>query len=149
MTMKARFGEQAPDSESRDQKIRDLFVGGRTIAAHTDVCVSAGIWTDGELRAMASRECKAVVRNALNAIDEKTGVPFAGPTPEKTEDGVHIWRQEAFWEKDSYFLNCAKFKRIGLVPQLTIYNKLATRCFERFLEAPPLIELREIPQVTS
>ena len=85
--MKPQFGDEASPRERqrRAETIRARFTGA-TIAAHTELCIDSGLWSDFELRARATRSCREEVRDALKA-PRSDGMPFAAQSAE-TEGGA-------------------------------------------------------------
>jgi hypothetical protein len=131
------FGNKGADRPSRAARIRELFTEGRTIAAHTSICMHAGVWTVAENAAAALRQHQAEVRDALGVIID--GIPYAGQTCELESEGekraVHIWRQQELWNKEDYYLNFAAYVTRG-EGNVTVANNLARKCLERFGDGP-------------
>lgn len=130
--MKAQFGEDGypQDAATRAAKIRALFIGGTTIAAHTEKCIDSDVWTKHEIRAKATKALRDEVREALGALKTDDGnVPWAGQTT-VLEDGAPVWRQEEFWQFDDYVLNYQEYGKRG-GSNIRIANNIAKRCKER------------------
>lgn len=138
--MKYTFGDNAGGGDGRAGKIRELFVAGTTIAAHTEICIDKGLWSESELRAKAATICRAEVRRALKSLVD--GMPFAGRTADQTE-GAPIWKQRELWSQEDYALNCAMYRRDIAESAVAIHNKLASECREKFGSGPTLIMLSE------
>jgi hypothetical protein len=136
--MKVTFGDMPQGRETRPQLIRGLFLGGSTIADHTEKCIRANVWSESELFGRASRACRNEVRDALGELVDG-GLPFAGPTT-SMKNGKPEWLQRDFWAKEDYFLNCGLYaKRSGA--DITVHNGLARECSRRFAEAPTLLQI--------
>lgn len=127
--MKYRFGEVVESSESRARKIRALFISGTTIKAHTEKCISARLWTESELRSRAARACANEVRDALGVLVD--GLPFAGPTAPKKDDGLPVWKQMELWTQIDFVYNFNAYARRG-GENIAIANNIAAACIERF-----------------
>lgn len=102
------FELEAAPSQSREQRIRDLFreVGGSmTTSRFAAVSVQRGIWSQSELTRFQHQAIQALVRRALRGLDS-TGLPFAGMTVERDEDsGAPVWCQRTLWDYVDYQLN--------------------------------------------
>lgn len=118
--MRYRFGEPPEEKDSRASRIRAVFEGGRTVAAHTEYCMSIGYWTETELRARARWKCQDEVRDALGALVD--GLPFAGPMaprlrpddePLRETEKVPRWRQRELWEHEDYAWNIRSYLKRG------------------------------------
>ena len=138
--MKYTFGDRS-DSGARAAQIRTLFHGG-TIAAHTEVCIDNGLWTDSELRAKAQRACREEVRAALSA--EVDGLPWAGETPIK-EEGAPVWRQLEFWDYETFTFNIGN-RKVQTGADVAVINRMVSVCFERFGKSPHRVALVEITE---
>ena len=141
--MSYEFGDRS-ESKSRASRIREAFVAGTTINAHTEYCLATlKIWTDSEIRGMASIQARAEVREALGVITTD-GVPFAGPTPAR--DGhAPIWQQMEFWSKSDFDYNYSAYKRRE-VANARIAANIARVCEERFGEPPMLVDVEDEPE---
>lgn len=140
--MKPEFGEDARprDKKKRAAIIRSLFISGRTIAAHTEYCIDAALWTKLELRAKATKACRDEVRDALGDLAED-GMPFAGSTAER-KDGAPVWKQRDVWLFEDYVYNCAEYaERVGANAE--IHNRLADECHRRYGMGPKRIRIIE------
>ncbi len=133
--MKYSFGE-IQDSGARATKIRTLFHGG-TIAAHAEVCIDRGVWTETELRGKALRACKEEIRTALSA--EVDGLPWAGETEFK-EEGQPVWRQIDLWEYETFAFNITR-RMSQASADIEAINRMVNRCLERFGRAPQRVAL--------
>ena len=140
--MSYTFGDRS-DHKSRASLIRSYFTAGRTINAHTELCVERGVWTESELRGLATTQARAEVRDALGQITAE-GVPFAGPTPQH-EGRSPVWRQMDFWSKRDFDYNYSSYKRREM-SNGQIANNIARVCRERFGEDPVYIELNDLDQ---
>lgn len=124
--------------KSLDQRIRNEFelIGGSIATApFVHHCREAGIWSDDEWDGLAFREAQAAVRRALKAPDRQ-GLPFAGQTAEKEEDGAgHVWRQRKLWFFADYETNIAELKRQRDSCHWTAVA-LADECRDRFGRSP-------------
>lgn len=139
------FGEKPEDRSTRAAKIRALFHGG-TIESHTDICFRAQIWTEAENAAAAMAHHRHEVREALRALID--GIPWAGDTGERSEDGKPVWKQESLWEYEHYeFHITSRLTQAG--GDIAVINKLIERCWGRFGRAPmkrvELIEVQDEP----
>jgi hypothetical protein len=141
--MNYEFGDRS-DDKSRATKIRELFIAGSTIQEHAEYCIQQGIWTDSELRGMASREARNEVRAALGSLTPE-GVPFAGPTPTR-KDRVPVWRQMEFWSKQDFDYNYSAYKRRER-ENGRIATNIARVCEERFGAPPIFIEIEDEPNL--
>ena len=137
--MKYQFGDRT-DERSRAQVIRALFTVGSTIQEHTEHCINEGVWSDSELRGMASQQARAEVRAALGLIRED-GVPFAGPT-ETRKSKRPVWRQMEFWSKRDFDYNYYAYRRRER-DNAKVAKAIARVCVERFGEEPVFIEAIE------
>lgn len=135
--MNYEFGDRS-DAKSRAAKIRDLFVAGSTIHEHAELCIEHGVWTDSEIRGMASIQARNEVRSALGVLTPE-GVPFAGPTPTR-KDSAPVWRQMTFWSKRDFDYNYSAYKRRELSNARVAAN-IARVCEERFGVPPMFIEI--------
>jgi hypothetical protein len=134
--MRCQFGDHT-DAKSRAQIIRALFVVGSTIQAHTEHCIDEGVWSDSELRGMATQQARAEVRAALGIILDD-GIPFAGPT--ETRNGKKpVWRQMEFWSKRDFDYNYSAYRRRER-DNGKVAKAIARVCVERFGETPVFIE---------
>lgn len=136
--MKYQFGDRS-DDQSRAARIRQLFTGS-TIKDHTEYCIEQGVWTDSEIRGLASVQARNEVRAALNALTPE-GVPFAGPTPTR-RDSAPVWRQMAFWSKRDFDYNYSAYKRREQANGRVAAN-IARVCEERFGKPPIFLEPEE------
>lgn len=137
--MNYEFGDRSERS-SRPKQIRELFVAGRTIGEHAEICIRSGVWTDSEILGMASIQARAEVRDALGQITAD-GVPFAGPTPLK-KGRAPIWRQLEFWSKRDFDYNYTAYKRRERQNGAVALN-IARVCRERYGEDP--VDLGDYP----
>lgn len=145
--MKPKFGDDAyaGDYSARAARIRELFVFGRTIAAHTEYCIDKGLWSPAEMRSKATGGCRNEVRAALGALMENR-LPFAGQTTERDEDTkAPIWRQIEFWEKDDYYLNNKAYIDRGS-DNIEIGNRIASDCWRRYGDGPPQYAVVEVSE---
>jgi hypothetical protein len=123
---------------SREDRIRDLFLeaGGMSTAEFTHHCRDVKIWSDDEWNALAFRSAQAEVRKALRKLDA-SGLPFAGQTTTKTEDGAHVWMTRQMWVYEDYALNISE-----LVEQRDKCHEtavtMADECRGRFGRSPSL-----------
>lgn len=141
--MNYEFGDRS-DAKSRAAKIRELFVAGTTIHEHAEFCIEQGVWTDSEIRGMASIQARNEVRAALGVLTSE-GVPFAGPTPTR-KNSVPVWRQMAFWSKRDFDYNYSAYKRREHANGRVAAN-IARVCEERFGEPPTFIEIEDEPDL--
>jgi len=91
----------------RDQRIRELFTdqgGEMTTVEFAQVCIDDGVWSEWELTRMVVKEAQAQIRAALRSRD-KGGLPYAGQTTTRNEDGAPIWRLRQGWLFEDYELN--------------------------------------------
>jgi hypothetical protein len=149
--MRYQFGDRS-EEHSRAAQIRSLFIAGTTIAEHAELCVEKGIWTDSELRGMASMQARTEVREALGKI-MPNGAPFAGPTPGRKEasDGknrVPIWKQMEFWLKVDFDYNYSAYKRRERANG-NVAASIARVCIDRYGVEPNFIEEEEEPEVND
>jgi hypothetical protein len=105
--MKYQFGDVSDDQVSRAAKIRALFVSGRSVAAHAEICIDANVWTESEKRSMIAAQARAEVRAALGQLTEE-GVPWAGPCGFGKEPK---WRQMEFWSLHDFDMNYTAYLR--------------------------------------
>jgi hypothetical protein len=139
--MKISFGDQTTDRESRAEQIRALFVQGRTIPAHTDLCMTKGLWSESENYAAAFREHKAEVRDALGALTAQ-GLPFAGPTTTKS-GRAPVWRQMEFWTEEDYHFNFNAY--VGRAnSNIEVANRIAVACEARYGHGPQRVHIVSI-----
>jgi hypothetical protein len=143
--MNYRFGDAGRAKESRAQLIRSLFVGGTTIAEHTEKCIRKKVWTESELLGRANRACRDEVREALGEIIN--GLPFAGPTTKK-KDGKPKWQQMELWEQTDFYYNCDLIlARVG--GDLTVHNNLARQCWQVFGDGPKQVGLAFVDEAAG
>lgn len=142
--MAAELDLQVQDSVSRDQRIRDLFAslgGGMGTREFVRVCRRVGIWSQEEWDGFAIDKAQAVIRRAFKTQDA-AGLPFAGITTERTEDGAPVWQQRPLWTYDDYALNIAE-----LIAQRNECDRnaarLAAECAERFGRSPDISPLED------
>ena len=140
--MKPQFGDNAYAEErsTRAMKIRSIFTSGTTIAAHTERCIDAGLWSDFEIRAKATKACRDEVRDALGEI-RNDGLPFAGPTGAR-QDGAPVWRQMEFWSYDDYVYNYNEYKSRG-GSNIQVANRIAEHCRGRYSRGPKNLRIIE------
>lgn len=102
----AREAVQRDTRQTRQQQIQNLLgsLEGASTHALVDACVAAGIFTDEDKQAAWRPVFAKAIRDALTAADA-TGLPFAGQTCDRDEDGQVIWRQRLLWKVDAYQLN--------------------------------------------
>jgi hypothetical protein len=139
--MKYRFGDTGGTASNRAEVIRQLFVPGTSIAAHTEKCKGVDVWTPSELAGLATRACREEVRRALRAPDDEQ-MPFAGPTTSVAEDGSPKWRQRSFWSEDDYALNCSHYRE-DAASGLEVHNRLALECWQKYGRGPKTLVLTE------
>jgi hypothetical protein len=145
--MKPKFGDNAyaGDYSARAERIRELFVAGTTVAAHTEYCIDQELWTAAEMRAKATGGCRNEVRAALGAI-MGNGLPFAGQTTERDEEAkAPIWRQIEFWEKPDYYLNNRAYIDRG-GDNVGVGNRIASDCWRRYGDGPPQYAVVEVAE---
>lgn len=99
-----------PLESPRDQRIREEFkLHQVSLAAFTHHCDATGFWTDEESNAYAFRSKMQEVRRALRH-HTANGLPFAGQTAKKDDDGSPIWAQRTLWSLDDYGVNIRELK---------------------------------------
>lgn len=141
--MSYEFGDRS-ESKSRAARIREAFVAGTTVNAHAEYCLNTlKLWTESEVRGMASIQARAEVREALGVITAD-GVPFAGPTPAR-EGRTPIWKQMEFWSKVDFDYNYSAYKRRE-VANGRIAANIAHVCLNRFGAPPILIDIEDDPE---
>jgi len=140
--MKYEFGDRSED-KPRAALIRSLFVVGSTIQEHAERCVQEGVWTDSELRGMATIQARAEVRAALGQLTPD-GVPFAGPT-ETRKGRAPVWRQMEFWSKRDFDYNYSEYRRREYANGRIAQN-IARLCRERFGADPVYVEFEDEPE---
>lgn len=122
---------------SIEERIRDEFaaVGGSmakpSFAQH---CIDKELWTAEELDAFSFKHVLSLVGGALRQHD-KTGLPFAGKTTEKDEDGANVWKQRKLWGYPDYERNILPRQAQGetLIREAEL---LANECRMRFGRSP-------------
>jgi hypothetical protein len=92
--------------ETRQQQIQNLLskLGGASTHALVDACVAAGIFTEEDKQAAWRPVFAKAIRDALSAADAN-GLPFAGQTCDRDDDGQVVWKQRLLWTVDAYQLN--------------------------------------------
>jgi hypothetical protein len=91
---------------TRQERIQKLLgeLGGASTHALVDACVAAGIFTEEDKQAAWRPVFAKAIRDALTAADAN-GLPFAGQTCDRDDDGQVIWKQRLLWTVDAYQLN--------------------------------------------
>jgi len=142
--MKAKFGDDAHKREwsTRSARIRAIFQSGQTVAATTELCLDADLWSKNEIRNKATTACRNEVRAALGELQD--GVPFAGPTGAR-EDGAPVWRQMEFWSYDDYVYNYQEYRGRG-GSNIAVANHIAERCCDQYRTGPKRLQLLEIEE---
>ncbi len=90
---------------------------------------------------MATSHAQALVRRALTATD-KRGLPFAGPTSDRSEEGSPLWCQRALWSFEDYALNI----RERTAQRDECHRNawlLAEECRQRYGRAPEISPLED------
>ncbi len=129
--------EQEQAKAPLEERIRELFRdlgGSMSTAQFAQECIDQGIWNDDELARFELQRAQSIVRRVLKEPDA-SGLCYAGPTAESSEDGSPIWSQRAFWEYADYEFN------IGIAIKQRDERwgqaiKLADECRDRFGTAP-------------
>lgn len=127
------------NEKSRNQRIRDLFAqggGSMTTKQLAGYCLAYGVWDDAERGEFEIKEAQKRVRDALKEVG-RDGLPFAGQTARKGDDGGALWAQRPLWQFPDYELNCR-----DLVSQRdTLHQRalaLADECEDRFGQRPQI-----------
>jgi hypothetical protein len=92
--------------ETRKTRSQAFFkqVGAMSNRRFIDTCLEEGVLTEDDYAGAKYAALGKIVRECLGANDE-TGMPFAGQTMERDEDGQLVWQQRAFWAVVDYQLN--------------------------------------------
>lgn len=117
----------------RDRRIRELFSdhgGEMSTVDFAQVCIDEGVWSEWELKRMVLRNAQEEIRRALRTKDQG-GLPFAGPTTTRTDDGAPVWRMRQGWLFEDYSQNIRE--HIAQRDEAhAVALKLATECAARY-----------------
>lgn len=123
-------------SVSRDE-IRRLFADAperMSTMRTTLACVDAGVIPESWIRNAGIRAAQNEVREALRECDIR-GLPFAGRTAEKDEDGAPVWEQRELWDYPTYVLNIEQHVTLARTNQEKA-ALMAHECHEKFGRSP-------------
>jgi len=119
----------------RAERIRDLFSGSST-AELAHICLDAGLWSDSDLKRFqfraAQNECRAAIKER-----DTSGLPYAGQTTARDEEGAIIWQPRLLWTFDDYALNVAELVEQREECHATAL-KLSRECGQRYGRSPSL-----------
>jgi hypothetical protein len=92
--------------ETRKARIQKFFkqVGGMSNRRFIDLCLEEGVLGESDYAGAMYAALGKIVRESLGANDA-SGMPFAGQTDERDDDGQKIWAQREFWAVADYTLN--------------------------------------------
>ncbi len=133
--------------KSKGQRIREAFGligGGMSTAGFTHHCMEMGVWTAADRDVAAFTAFRAEVRRELRSTTTN-GLPFAGQTTWKDEDGAPIWQQRDMWSLDDYVLNIKELRT-----QSNTLDHIAQEMYEeavdRYGELAVVSRMRKIEQ---
>jgi hypothetical protein len=133
-------------AKSRAERIRDLFTGGST-AELAHICIEAGLWTDDEMKRFQFRAAQNECRAALKEKDS-SGLPFAGQTTTRDDEGATIWRTRNLWAYDDYEINVKELVLQRDECQVMALA-LVKECSTRFGRSPSLFSTFTSPDVAA
>ena len=128
---------QRIDELSIGDRIRAAFAecgGGLSTRAFAQYCLDRHVWTDDELAGFTIKAAQAAVRKELKVADT-AGLPFAGATALRDDEGNPVWEQRAFWSPETYVLNILDLRE-RVETLTTTADKLEDECVERFGHVP-------------
>jgi len=130
-----QFQLESQPVKSRAERIRELFTGSST-AELAHICLDAGLWSDTDLKRFQFRAARNECRAAIKERDA-SGLPYAGQTTARDDEGATIWQPRLLWTYDDYAINVAE-----LVEQREECHetavKLSRECGQRYGRAPSL-----------
>ena len=92
-------------------------------------CLNSGVFEDEDIAKAEVDWATRIVREALREHDS-SGLPFAGQTSIKDEDGGRVWAQRELWKAEDYEVNIHEHIRNRDANHL-IAQKLQRECHER------------------
>lgn len=114
------------------EEIRAVFAGHPgSLREVTIACIDAGIFDPDRYEAFI-RACQPKVQRALNSHDAQ-GLPFAGPSGKKREDGSQVWIARQLWDPDTYDYNLSARSK-SLIGDYVTLAKLRDERIERYGE---------------
>ena len=114
--------------------------GLMTTAGLAHACIEERIFDADELDKAALRLVQGVCREALKQSNEY-GLPFAGPSSEKSDDGdSRLWKQLDLWGYEDYEYNIHE-RNSGLLADHTILARIRDHCMTRYGKAPAILEI--------
>lgn len=120
-------------TESIGSRIRAEFEecgNGRSAAAFAQHCIDSGFWGRDALATFTLKEATRIVRVALNKKDAR-GLPFAGETTERDEDGSRVWAMRSFWSLETYGAISRRLRTEGQT-LISEADALDAEAFEKF-----------------
>lgn len=128
---------QQIDELSVGERIRAAFAecgGGMSTRAFAQYCIDHGVWTEDEIAGFTLRAAQQVVRKELKVLDS-VGLPFAGATIARDDDGNPVWEQRVFWDPETYASNIHSLRTQAETLNATA-DKLQDEGEERFGALP-------------
>lgn len=127
---------------NHEQAIRDVIAeiglcSTRTLAR---ACLDRGLYGDDERERIFIHAVQADCRRALSA-PTPSGLPFAGPTSQRDEDGAPLWVQPQFWTYEDCCVNLER-RATGIKGEYQVYLHIHDYTIETFGKAPPRIDMQ-------
>lgn len=99
-------------------------------------CIDNGVFPTEWLQSASVRAAQEECRSVLKSCDIH-GLPIAGKTSQRDEDGAPLWLQREMWDYDTYALNISQYldKRDQNHQKALL---LQDACRKKFGMAPPL-----------
>lgn len=104
-------------------------------------CIQEGVFAEVDLNNASVRWAQVAVRDALHQ-KLANGIPYAGPTPKRDDEGHQVWKQYSLWDyEDAEYILTDRVK--GLLGDYKPIVALHAFMMEKWGKAP------EIPQLVS
>ena len=135
----------ASQRDSRKSQIIGVFVnsgGAMSTRQLARACIDDGVYSQIELDNYAIRAVQNEVREALKTTDLQTGLPLAGPSVERDDEGQSLWKQLALWNEDDSLFNISERDKQARA-DLIMLHRLADNHKIRWGYRPEILQLAE------